>query len=265
MSYPHGRARVDRTNPRAHGVCDRCYIRYNLEKLRWQFQWVGPQVQNIRLLVCPSCYDKPQEQLRTIILPIDPVPVRNARPENFVSDDNAMSGIGMSPNWMLPEYGAAIGNLTLGGGLNAAFDGNVTKPSAICASNSISNSSYNNYIGINWQGNVSNLAMPSSLAPPILKHSLLSFTVTAPVDRGFLGSAATDYVVQSSPSGGPWGAWTTISSGTTAGTDGETISGTAGANGLYQFHRVAFLGDQINYVSVAQVEFNVAQIGEPWN
>jgi hypothetical protein len=259
----HGHASVDAHDPRAWGVCDRCGFVYNHSELQWQWQWVGPRLQNLRRLVCQTCLDTPQEQLRTIVLPPDPEPIQNARPEDYVSHDNPMSGIGVSANWALPQYGSVFGNLTAGGGLNAAVDGNVNKPSATCASNTISNSSFDNYVGINWQGSVTNLAMPSSLYPPIIKHSLLGFTLTAPLDRGFLGSAATEYVVQGADVPSVWATWTTISSGTTAGTNGETITSTAAANGLYPYHRVAFLGDQLNYVAVAQISLDVAQIGEP--
>ncbi len=259
---PHGRASVNSRSPVAHAICDRCGFRFNHPHLRWQYQWVGPRIQNVRQLVCQSCLDKPQEQLRTIVLPMDPVPIMNARPENFVADDNPMSGIGVSANFFAPQYGSRIGNLTAAGGLNAAFDRSFNKPAWMSACNTISNSSYNNYVGMNWQGsNVSVLNMPSSMMPPVVEHSLTSFTAYSPNDRGFLGAVQTDYVVQSSPvEQAPFGGWTTISSGTTTGAPGEVISAEC-TGGLAQFHRIAFLGDQLNYVSIAQVEFNVAQIG----
>ena len=260
----HGRASVSVQRPAAFAVCDRCGFLYNHQALQWQHQWVGVSLKNLYRLVCQSCLDRPQEQLRTIVLPPDPVPIMNARPENYVAANNPMSGLGMSPitpardYW---QYGNQIGNLTGGGGINAAFDSNINKPSWQSANNAISNSSYNNYVGINWTGNVNQLNMPSSMFPPVVRHSLTSFTAYAPNDRGFLGSVATNYVVQSSPVNTTlWGAWTTISSGVTAGTPGETISGNC-TGGLYQFHRIAFEGDQLNHVSVAQVEFNVAQVG----
>lgn len=259
----HGRARIDARKPSALGVCDRCGFHYNLKDLTWQFQWVGPRQQNIRLLVCESCYDTPQEQLRSIILPVDPEPIQNARPENYVNADNPMSQQGVSANWQAPQYGSMIGNLTAGGGLNAAVDGNPAKIAATCASNTISNSSYSNWVGVNWQGSVANLAMTTDLLPPVVKHSLLGFTITSPVDRGFLGSVATNYVIQGAAVPAAWATWTTISSGTTSGTAGETISSTCAANGLYQFHRVAFEGDQLNYVAIAQFSLDVAQVGEP--
>lgn len=56
---------------------------YTLSDLKWQYQWAGVKLQNIRLLVCDHCADRPQEQLRTIILPPDPIPVYNPRPERY--------------------------------------------------------------------------------------------------------------------------------------------------------------------------------------
>jgi hypothetical protein len=77
----YGRASVSRRWPRAHAICERCGGRFNHDQLQWQFQWNGPRLQNLRILVCRSCLDVPQEQLRTIILPPDPVPIENPRPE----------------------------------------------------------------------------------------------------------------------------------------------------------------------------------------
>jgi len=79
-----GRARTSATNPQAHAICDRCGARYNFVDLGWQFDWRGPTVQNLRILVCRSCTDRPQEQLRAIALPADPTPIINARPQDFV-------------------------------------------------------------------------------------------------------------------------------------------------------------------------------------
>jgi hypothetical protein len=47
--------------------------------------WRGASIQNIKLLVCSDCYDTPQEQLRSIIIPADPMPIINARVEDFVN------------------------------------------------------------------------------------------------------------------------------------------------------------------------------------
>jgi hypothetical protein len=80
-----GRARTSARSPQAHAICDRCGFRYNLVDLNWQFDWRGASLQNIKLLVCKSCYDEPQEQLRAIVIPADPVPVANQRIQDFVT------------------------------------------------------------------------------------------------------------------------------------------------------------------------------------
>jgi hypothetical protein len=84
MSWrPHGRAHVSARNPRAVGICDRCSLLYNHYDLTWQFDWAGVRLQNLRILVCRSCLDDPQQQLRAKILTPDPIPIWNARPEPF--------------------------------------------------------------------------------------------------------------------------------------------------------------------------------------
>lgn len=91
---------VDPENPRAEGICDRCGFRWNLYRLTWQFDYQGTsQLQNTRLLVCENCYDKPQPQLAPYILPPDPPPVYNARPEPYVVDETS---------WMTTEDGDTI-------------------------------------------------------------------------------------------------------------------------------------------------------------
>lgn len=81
--HPTGRARVSQRSPQAQAVCDRCYLNFSLADLQWQFQWSGVKLQNLRLLVCKECLDVPQVQLKTIVIPPDPLPVLNPRPENY--------------------------------------------------------------------------------------------------------------------------------------------------------------------------------------
>lgn len=90
MSWRYtGRARVSPQNPASFGVCQRCGIWYNLKDLVFQHDWRGLKLQNTQLLVCTvTCLDKPSPQLRPIILPPDPVPVMNPRPENFAAAEN---------------------------------------------------------------------------------------------------------------------------------------------------------------------------------
>jgi hypothetical protein len=78
----HGRARVDPQDPQAFAVCDRCGFRRNHVDLTWQHQYRGNSLTNIRMLVCADkCLDKPHEFARPAILPSDPVPIRDPRPE----------------------------------------------------------------------------------------------------------------------------------------------------------------------------------------
>lgn len=79
-----GRARTNAKGPQAHAICDRCGFRYNHTNLRWQFDWRGASLQNIRLLVCRTCEDTAQTQLRAIVVPADPVPIQNPRVQDFV-------------------------------------------------------------------------------------------------------------------------------------------------------------------------------------
>jgi len=82
-----GRARTDPSNPEAFGVCQRCGIWHQLNDLQWQFEYIGRGLQNQNLLFCERCLDEPQPQLQARILPPDPVPVLNARPETFLIDE----------------------------------------------------------------------------------------------------------------------------------------------------------------------------------
>ena len=79
-----GRARISARNPQAAGVCDRCGFVYTHSTLRFQHDWAGASLINKKLLVCRTCYDVPQQQLRAIIIPADPVPIMNPRVQNYV-------------------------------------------------------------------------------------------------------------------------------------------------------------------------------------
>jgi hypothetical protein len=83
----HGRASVDSENPQAWATCDRCGSNYNLVNLQWQHDWRGQTLQNLRLLVCDRCLDTPSVWFKTIVLPPDPLPVINARPEAYAVDE----------------------------------------------------------------------------------------------------------------------------------------------------------------------------------
>lgn len=76
----HGRAQVDANAPEAMACCDRCGFLYSHPDLQWQYEWRGNQLQNTYLLVCDRCLDVPFIFNRPIILPPDPVPIRDPRP-----------------------------------------------------------------------------------------------------------------------------------------------------------------------------------------
>lgn len=87
MSYPHGRAKVNASNPRAFAICDRCGFLYNHKDLRWQYDYRGRNLANLRILVCDTCFDDPQPQLKPRILPPDPMPILNARTERYKENE----------------------------------------------------------------------------------------------------------------------------------------------------------------------------------
>src|SRR5215472_11612566 len=162
MARPHGRARVSQRFPEAWGVCDRCGALYNHNVLTWQFDWTGPRLQNKRILVCQSCIDQPFEHNRTIILPPDPIPIANPRPEPYTRDMNPVSGANFDP---LSVANGAIGNMNGGGGLTAAFVGAPQKNSMQGALRRPSLAGASNYLGQNWS------AQPG--LPPVLPSALM--------------------------------------------------------------------------------------------
>lgn len=84
---PHGRAQVDPQRPSAWASCDRCGLNYNLADLSYQFQWAGTELINQSIKVCETCLDVPSDFLRTIIIPPDPPPVDQPRPEPYAFDE----------------------------------------------------------------------------------------------------------------------------------------------------------------------------------
>ena len=103
-----GRARTSSRNPQAFGVCDRCAMWYNHNELKWQYDWGGASLINKRMLVCDRCYDTPQNQLRAIILPADPMPIVNPRTEPLFSDETntlvVSAGAPKDPTTGIPIY-----------------------------------------------------------------------------------------------------------------------------------------------------------------
>jgi len=107
-----GRSTTSAKKPLATAVCDRCGIWYDLVALRWQVDWRGATLQNLRLLVCDECFDRPQEQLRAIVLPPDPEPMMNARVEHFDAAETDYRTVSVPPT-IDPETGIPIPGTTL--------------------------------------------------------------------------------------------------------------------------------------------------------
>lgn len=85
---PHPKhADVDLNNLSAWSTSDRSGMIYNHRKLYWQYDYSGSQLINKRILVGQDELDVPQVQLRTIVIPADPAPLFNARPEPYVIDE----------------------------------------------------------------------------------------------------------------------------------------------------------------------------------
>lgn len=242
------RASISRTRPRAHAICDRCGFRYNHDELQFQYQWAGTKLQNLRLLVCETCLDKPQEGLRTIVLPPDPVPINNPRPENYVSANNPNSPVGQGP--LAGLAGTNIGTLIGGGGTYSAFMGGPVKQFAMAANLAVSGSSFTNWVGKDWSAAPNASFLPTTIDSTGLALVAQGFEATAPTDAPFLASGATNYAFQGSSDASTW---TTLASGATAGTNGETITNSNLGGSAYRYHRFVLAGDGINAVAVAQL------------
>lgn len=270
---PHGRAGIDPTRPRATAICQRCGAFVNHDSLRWQFQYGGLKLINLRLLVCPECYDEPQIQLRTIILPPDPPTIEFPVPEPYPDTDNPQSPVGFYLSG--PAFGANIGNLTQDAGLNAAFDGNIRKQAQFCATSPSSATA--SFIGKSWNAPMSNTSLPASIVETVT-YDIVSFSIYAPLDIGFTGVGPPFQPSAFDPGAFDEGQeitpipfqlqgsndnvnWTVLYSNTTVGTVGEAITITAGiAQGNFRSHRIAF--NAPGAMRVAQVKFNVLTTGQ---
>ena len=129
---PHGHVRVNARSPRAAGKCDRCGFLYNHATLKWQFDWSGVRLQNLRILVCDRCLDVPQQQLRAKILSPDPLPIFNARPEPFtvtgVSYDESNYITTEAPSDSIFSELVGLTITTESTGLSMVTEGNVVYP-----------------------------------------------------------------------------------------------------------------------------------------
>ncbi len=230
---PHGQARADRRKPRAWGICDKCGFLFNKFELQWQYEWAGARTQNTNRLVCDTCLDDLQEQLRVIVLPADPTPIVNPRPEDYVTSNNPVASIGGN-----------IGTMTQAAGLAAAFDANTNKPFFLSAARYLSTAGLTNTIGKNWTG-----LDPNN---PTTGPTVSRFIVYAPNNARLCASGSVAYAFQGS-NFASFG-FTTLASGNTAGTIGEIIDVTITPATGYLYHQFVLTGDGVSSVSVAQLQ-----------
>jgi hypothetical protein len=83
-----GYAVTNPSSPRAFAVCDSCGTHWNRNRLIDQYEWGGDGLIDQGFRNCPRCISKPQEQFRTPILPLDPIPIDDPRPEYPVLNQN---------------------------------------------------------------------------------------------------------------------------------------------------------------------------------
>jgi hypothetical protein len=107
-----GRARTSSKKPQAFAVCQRCGIWYNRVNLEFQHEWRGAALLNTYILVCKTCQDTPQEQLRAITLPADPTPIFYPSIEDFTAASSDYRTASM-PIAADPETGIPIPSTTM--------------------------------------------------------------------------------------------------------------------------------------------------------
>lgn len=103
-----GHAVTNPSSPEAFKVCDRCGFWYNASQLSWQYQFAGFSLINLRLLVCPPCLDTPAPFLKSIVLPPDPLPISNPRPEAFVADEGPIQPAPAQPTTASQLYAQSL-------------------------------------------------------------------------------------------------------------------------------------------------------------
>ena len=117
------RARVDPTDPASWARSDRNGFVGNLRDMRWGMEWRGPRIVNTRMLMHEDEIDVPQRQLGSpALLGPDPVPVKNARPEQYAIDEYPVSTrytMDGRVRGIMQSHGASLVNLivTVPGGV----------------------------------------------------------------------------------------------------------------------------------------------------
>lgn len=131
-----------------------------------------------------------------------------------------------------------------GGGTSAAFDGTTSQASTACAlvGGGTSNSGMANFLGKDWGSGVT--------------KKITQLIINAPSDNSFLGGGnTTSWQLDGSNDGS---SWTTLDSGTTSSSFGQTItrtSATINTSTAYRYHRVGLSGNGSNAVGFAELRF----------
>lgn len=93
-----GRARTNPRAPQAFAVCDDCGGWFNRVDLLVQREWYGDFLADTGFRVCGRCLSKPQAQLKPVILPLDPVPIDEPRPERYQAQQS-INGVTAPAVW----------------------------------------------------------------------------------------------------------------------------------------------------------------------
>lgn len=81
-------------------VCSDCGFNWSLSSLHWQYDFAGTSVPiNKGWLRCPRCITPVNYQKQLIIIPPDPPPIFNTRPETYTVDET---------NWLVTDDGTII-------------------------------------------------------------------------------------------------------------------------------------------------------------
>jgi hypothetical protein len=221
--------------------------------MEFQYEQGAFSIINLRVLTCRLCQDRIQFQRRQFAQYTDPLSIEHALPERYDLTDNPQSPVGYSP--LSQTAGANIGTLLQAAGLNAAFDGNVSKTVVRSAVSFTPNSSYQNFIGKDW---LPGGGLPASIFTP-LSYSVTLFNLYGPTDATISGASATGVQFQGSSDGVTW---TVLYSTTTIGSVAEVLSSISSnlTTGNFQQHCLA-IQSQGQPIAVAQAQFNVAVTG----
>ncbi|HEY3526886.1 MAG TPA: hypothetical protein VGK47_11855 [Nitrososphaeraceae archaeon] len=114
MSFPKGKyVTIDPKNPEALAICDYSGLPCLHKDLVRQMEWRGEGLVWTGLLVNKRFADIPNEQGRSPILPPDPIPVSNPRPQFFQSMTWSNNPL---PIWSQNSYytWASLGNIDSG-------------------------------------------------------------------------------------------------------------------------------------------------------